>query len=499
MQPSTAKRRVLLIDDELGWIKLLAARLSRAGFEVEVCRKGWDGLELARSFQPHLILLDVELPDVDGLTLCREFRRDPATRLTWIMILTGGRNEALGMVAGADDYVTKTVDLNTIEDRILSLLWRPPRTTEGKSILSLSCVHNEPITIHSEGVVDIHARSAQNLDLDPLVFGRRGRNALNSHDWLFESRDLGDQIYDRLFVRHHEVGYSYAFLCGWVKSAEGIRLRIECRRGQMAVPYEFLFFRGADTEGFHMALQHPMARRIAGVACHKSPLSPEFFGHLSARDEPLKILLIASNTVPSIPAVDEEIQLLSRKLPGLFQEAQDIRTKVTVVPTGNSTIETAQHSCVIASTTLCITRDTEISSRTRRTRVACGLRQSPGRQGAQVNLTVAQLENLLTGSDTRFVYLSCCYGTAGAEEHAPFGRRFSWGRGWNRARAHPIRAGFQDCRVRRRSVAPGDGFLFCLGRVSRTRSRAPQGPARGLRKQFKGSGLVVTDARFSQN
>ena len=101
-------KRVLVVDDEPNIVDILRFNLEREGYEVITAEDGVQGLEMARSSDPDLILLDVMMPEMDGFEVCRELRRED--KLTPIIMLTAREEEAdrvMGLELGADDYVSK--------------------------------------------------------------------------------------------------------------------------------------------------------------------------------------------------------------------------------------------------------------------------------------------------------------------------------------------------------------------------------------------------------
>ncbi len=118
---------VLIIDDESDIREILRYNLEREGFSVHTAENGKNGIEMARQIIPDLILLDVMMPDMDGIEVCDTLRKDPVTQDLRICFLTA-RNEdysqIAGLDAGADDYVSKPVKPRVLISRIKALLRR---------------------------------------------------------------------------------------------------------------------------------------------------------------------------------------------------------------------------------------------------------------------------------------------------------------------------------------------------------------------------------------
>jgi two-component system cell cycle response regulator DivK len=116
---------ILLVEDNELNRDMLSRRLSRRGYEVQVSVDGVQGIEMARSLKPDLILMDLDLPGIDGLEATRRLKSETDTREIPIVALTanamaGDRERALA--AGCDDYDSKPVDVPRLLDKIQALL-----------------------------------------------------------------------------------------------------------------------------------------------------------------------------------------------------------------------------------------------------------------------------------------------------------------------------------------------------------------------------------------
>ena len=118
------KKKVLIIDDEGDLVRLLALRLQKFGFLVDVALDGEQGLEQIRSFRPDLILLDVALPRMGGWEVCEKLRTDAATKKTPIIVITAKPIKNLETKArslGVDRVLTKPFDSAELVRTIKSL------------------------------------------------------------------------------------------------------------------------------------------------------------------------------------------------------------------------------------------------------------------------------------------------------------------------------------------------------------------------------------------
>ena len=119
------KISILLIEDDRDMRELVAGHLEHAGFDVQKAEDGIKGQALALQYSPDLILLDLMLPSVDGLTLCQRLRRDERTSNIPILMMTalgGIKDKIKGFNSGPDDYITKPFELEELYKRINNLL-----------------------------------------------------------------------------------------------------------------------------------------------------------------------------------------------------------------------------------------------------------------------------------------------------------------------------------------------------------------------------------------
>ena len=123
----TTKPRVLIVDDDPGTLRLIEYVFRRADYEVHLAANGAIALSKAVEIEPDLMILDVMMPDMSGLEVCKRLRAQPATiRLPIIILSAKGQTEdkVTGFEAGADDYVSKPVDPPELLARAKALLQR---------------------------------------------------------------------------------------------------------------------------------------------------------------------------------------------------------------------------------------------------------------------------------------------------------------------------------------------------------------------------------------
>ena len=121
---STRTARILVVEDEPALVETISYSLSREGYEVRAERDGIAGLQAAQADLPDLVILDLMLPGMDGLDVCRQLRR---TSTVSILMLTARNDEVdkvVGLEMGADDYVTKPFSMRELIARVKALLRR---------------------------------------------------------------------------------------------------------------------------------------------------------------------------------------------------------------------------------------------------------------------------------------------------------------------------------------------------------------------------------------
>jgi two-component system, OmpR family, alkaline phosphatase synthesis response regulator PhoP len=119
--------KILLVDDEPDILEFLGYNLRKEGYEVYTCSNGREGLAKAIEVRPHLAILDVMMPEMDGIETCREIRQVPGLINTIVVFLTArgeDYSQIAGFEAGADDYVTKPIKPRVLISRIKALLRR---------------------------------------------------------------------------------------------------------------------------------------------------------------------------------------------------------------------------------------------------------------------------------------------------------------------------------------------------------------------------------------
>ncbi|MCD4825065.1 MAG: response regulator transcription factor [Phycisphaerae bacterium] len=122
-----SKKRIIIIEDERDMAELVAMRLKREGYDVEMAHDGLDGLRAVQASPPDLVLLDLMLPGMPGVEVAKEIRNDPRTSGLPVIMLTAKGEESdivVGLHVGADDYMTKPFSMSVLVARIAAVLRR---------------------------------------------------------------------------------------------------------------------------------------------------------------------------------------------------------------------------------------------------------------------------------------------------------------------------------------------------------------------------------------
>jgi len=119
--------RILLVDDEMDILEFLSYNLKAEGFNIRTAGNGREALKIANDIKPHLVLMDVMMPEMDGIAACEEIRANKELENTLVAFLTArgeDYSQIAGFEAGGDDYITKPIKPKVLVSRIKSLLKR---------------------------------------------------------------------------------------------------------------------------------------------------------------------------------------------------------------------------------------------------------------------------------------------------------------------------------------------------------------------------------------
>jgi len=173
-----AQPSVLIVEDEDSFVEALVVGLKREGFLVHVARDGITALSVFDAVRPDLVLLDVMLPNLSGVDVCREIRGRSRTPIIMVTAKSSEIDTVVGLEVGADDYVTKPYRLRELVARMRAVLRRAPRQDDGTptgSVLEEGDVRLDPerheVTIRGEQV----ALPLKEFDLLEILLDNAGR------------------------------------------------------------------------------------------------------------------------------------------------------------------------------------------------------------------------------------------------------------------------------------------------------------------------------------
>jgi len=136
-------KKILIVDDEPDILEILSYNLRKEGYQVETANNGEDGLKKALEVMPDLIILDIMMPQMDGVEVCRNIRSQPAFNHTLIAFLTA-REEDYSQIAaldvGGDDYITKPIKPRVLMSRVKALMRRNLKTEETEAALNQTII-----------------------------------------------------------------------------------------------------------------------------------------------------------------------------------------------------------------------------------------------------------------------------------------------------------------------------------------------------------------------
>lgn len=192
-----AKQKILIVDDDNNIAELISLYLTKECFETMIAGDGETALELADSFAPNLILLDLMLPGIDGYQVCREIRSKSATPI--IMLSAKGEifDKVLGLELGADDYMEKPFDSKELVARVKAVLRRyKPMVTISESP-DIKCVEYPDLVINQTNYSVIymgHTIEMPPKELELLYF------LASSPNHVFTREQLLDQIWGYEYI-----------------------------------------------------------------------------------------------------------------------------------------------------------------------------------------------------------------------------------------------------------------------------------------------------------
>ena len=221
------QQKILVVDDEPDILELVQYNLEKEGFAVQTASNGIEAIDLASQWSPHLILLDVMMPEMDGMETCIKIRENAKLDHAVIAFLTARSedySQIAGFEAGADDYITKPIKPRVLLSRIRALLRRGAKRPESKPVFS-----GKTLTIDRDRYVVIRNDEEMNLpkkefELLSLLVSQPGkvftRSSILSEVWGNDVvvgdrtidvhiRKLREKLGDHYFKTVKGVGYKF--------------------------------------------------------------------------------------------------------------------------------------------------------------------------------------------------------------------------------------------------------------------------------------------------
>jgi two-component system alkaline phosphatase synthesis response regulator PhoP len=177
---NNASIKILLVDDEPDILEILSYNLSAEGYTISTACNGVEAVKKAKKHQPHLIIMDVMMPEMDGIEACEKIRTLPELKNTIITFLTArgeDYSQVAGFEAGADDYITKPIKPKVLVSKIKSLLRRLNDATSevNSEVMSIGdlTIDREAYKIISKGVEIVLPR--KEFELLSLLASKPGK------------------------------------------------------------------------------------------------------------------------------------------------------------------------------------------------------------------------------------------------------------------------------------------------------------------------------------
>ncbi|HKX86328.1 MAG TPA: response regulator transcription factor [Flavobacterium sp.] len=221
--------KILLVDDEVDILEIVGYNLTQEGYQIFTADNGKKAIEKAKKHLPHLIIMDVMMPEMDGMEACENIRKIPELSQTIITFLTARSedySQVAGFDAGADDYITKPIKPKVLVSKVKALLRRLKEDEAASDSLNVGGIeiNREEYKIHKEGQEIILPR--KEFELFYLLASKPGkvfkREEILDKVWGNEVvvggrtidvhiRKLREKIGEELFKTIKGVGYKFEF------------------------------------------------------------------------------------------------------------------------------------------------------------------------------------------------------------------------------------------------------------------------------------------------
>ncbi|WP_298416978.1 response regulator transcription factor [uncultured Kordia sp.] len=182
--------KILLVDDEPDILEIVGYNLSSEGYQISTAANGVEAIAKAKKVKPHLIIMDVMMPEMDGIEACENIRKDTNLANTIITFLTArgeDYSQVAGFDAGADDYITKPIKPKVLVSKVKALLRRLKKEEENAQIVTVGniVINREEYKIEKDGEEIILPR--KEFELLSLLASRPGK--------VFKREEILDKVW----------------------------------------------------------------------------------------------------------------------------------------------------------------------------------------------------------------------------------------------------------------------------------------------------------------
>ena len=223
------KYKILIVDDEPDILEFMEYNMQKDGYEVQTANNGKLGLERAKSFKPHLVILDIMMPEMEGTEVCRQLRADTSFKDTLITFLTARSEEfsqVLGLDLGADDYITKPIRPRVLSSRVAALLRRHPATSEDENnIITIAdlVINREKVSVQRAGEPIVLAK--KEFKLLYLLASKPGK--VFTRNEIFEKIWGDDVIVGNRTIDVHVRKLREKLIADYIKTVKGIGYKFD--------------------------------------------------------------------------------------------------------------------------------------------------------------------------------------------------------------------------------------------------------------------------------
>ncbi len=195
LEPDLQEQTILIVEDEENLLEALKYNLEHSGYQVVTAADGGKGLELAREADPALVILDIMLPTLDGLEVCRLLRRTSDVPVLMLTAKTEEVDRVVGLEMGADDYVVKPFSMRELLSRVRAILRRPRSgrlAASGADVVKSGALELD-LTGHAVSLegrqIDLKPRE---FNLLALLMSNKGR--------VYTRRQILDQVWEQDYI-----------------------------------------------------------------------------------------------------------------------------------------------------------------------------------------------------------------------------------------------------------------------------------------------------------